>query len=164
MYRLDKLVHRVIRYRAGTWLQLSTFFVPTPCLRLVVFINVLCVIVIVTTCALVNFHIERVCTLQQVMGPRLKLLTRDNIFRRAAIHDSPEEGSFSYKTSMGPDNGFKKWKRNFLNFPLIPQSGVPHSLDHHTGVRCLAGRGSAELGVRLVSARYQRKQARFPTG
>jgi hypothetical protein len=54
----------------------------------------ICVIVIVTTYALVTFHTERVCTVQHVMRPRLKSLTRDNYFRRAAIDKSPAEGKF----------------------------------------------------------------------
>jgi hypothetical protein len=55
----------------------------------------ICVAVNVTTYVLVTFHIERVRTAQQVKGPRLKSLTRDNFFRRAAIANSPAEGKFS---------------------------------------------------------------------
>jgi hypothetical protein len=44
-----------------------TSYVPTPCLKMVVFVIVLCVTVIVTTNALVPFHIERVCTLLYVL-------------------------------------------------------------------------------------------------
>jgi hypothetical protein len=52
------------------------------------------VIVTVANCTLVTFHSNRVCMVQQVMGPRLKSLTRDRLFRRAAICDSPAEGKF----------------------------------------------------------------------
>jgi hypothetical protein len=34
----------------------------------------------VTAYALVTFHVERECTVQQVIGPRLKSLKRDNFF------------------------------------------------------------------------------------
>jgi hypothetical protein len=55
----------------------------------------ICVIVIVTTYALVTFHIERVCTVQQIMGPRFTSLTRDNLVWRAAIATSPAKGKIN---------------------------------------------------------------------
>jgi hypothetical protein len=51
--------------------------------------------VTITTFALVIFHTELVCSDQQVMGPRLKSLTRDNFVRRAAIDNSPAEGKLT---------------------------------------------------------------------
>jgi hypothetical protein len=58
----------VCRYRVVTRLQLFTSFVPTPSLKLVVFVTVH-----VTKCTLVTFHIKRVCTVLHFlyMVPRL---------------------------------------------------------------------------------------------
>jgi hypothetical protein len=62
----------------------------------------ICVIVIVTTYVLVTFRIERVCTVQHVMGPRLTSLTRDNLARRAAIATSTAKGKFIWFTILLP--------------------------------------------------------------
>jgi hypothetical protein len=74
-----------------------TFVAHTPHLGLVVFLTILlCVIVNVTTYALVTFHTERVCTVQHViMGPRLTSLTRDNLARRTSIAISHAKGKFT---------------------------------------------------------------------
>jgi hypothetical protein len=59
----------VSRYKAVARTQLSASFVPTPCLKLVVFVSVLCVIVIVPKYVLVTFHTRRACTLQIIVSP-----------------------------------------------------------------------------------------------
>jgi hypothetical protein len=80
----------LIRYKVVVGLQLSHIC----CLDTTPRAGCLCdcpigVTVTVTTYALVTFHIERACTAQQVMGPLLTALTRDNLVRRAAIATSP---------------------------------------------------------------------------
>jgi hypothetical protein len=85
-----------IRYIDVARLQLSHFCCPDTTPRVGCLCDCpICVIVIVTTFALVTFHTDRVCTVQQVMGPRLTSLTRDNLVRRAAIVTSPVEGKFT---------------------------------------------------------------------
>jgi hypothetical protein len=92
MSRSDTPILRFIRYKAVARLQLTHFFWPR--------VGCLCdcpiyVTVIGTTKALVTFHTKRVYTVQHVVGPRLKLLTCDNFFRRVANDNSPAERKFT---------------------------------------------------------------------
>jgi hypothetical protein len=80
------------RYRAVARLQLSHLCCPDTTPRVgCLFDCPFCVIVTLTTYALVSFHNERVCTVQQFMGPRLKSLMRDNFVRRTAIDNFPRK-------------------------------------------------------------------------
>jgi hypothetical protein len=96
MSRSDIPITRLIRYRALARLQLPHFCCPDTTPRAGCLCDCpICVTEIVTTYALVTFHIERVCAVHQVMGPRLASLTRDTLVRRAAIATPPGEGKFT---------------------------------------------------------------------
>jgi hypothetical protein len=83
----------VIRYTAVARLLLFNSFVPTPRLALVVYVIVRSVTVTVITYAQVSLHIERVCTLQQVMGPRLEAFTRGSFFGELRFTTRPRKAS-----------------------------------------------------------------------
>jgi hypothetical protein len=96
MCRSDIPITSLIRYVAVDRLQLSHFSFPDTKPRVGCLCECpICVTVTVTTHALVTFHVERVCTVQHVIDPRLTSLTRENWVRRAAIATSPAEGKFT---------------------------------------------------------------------
>jgi hypothetical protein len=73
----------------------------------------------VTTYALVTF---RVCTVRRVMGPRLKSLTRDKFFLRAAIDTLPRKASL-HRTIVLSSCRSRRYRQYKLRFKT---TATPH--------------------------------------
>jgi hypothetical protein len=121
MSRSDIPITCLIRYTDVARLQLSHFCCPdtTPWLGCLCDC-LICVTVTVTTFALVTFHTDLVCTVHQVMGPRLTSLTRDNLVRRATIATSPAKASSHSNLVLSPCS--RRYRQHKLRFKTHPTS------------------------------------------
>jgi hypothetical protein len=151
MSRSDIPITCLTRYRAVARLQLSHFCCPdtTPrdgCLSAVLF----CVNRIVSTYALVTFHAELVCTVQHIMGPRLRSLKRDNLFGELRSTTLPRETNLPSNIVLSPYCS-RRYRQYELRFKPPPKSATRGRYTAtHTDALVACGHGACMSKVEKV--------------